>query len=113
MKLGLTTALVWALGIGMALLAWGGQTAPQPPTLTQYNGILQSVDVLSRTITVQGEASVARTFYVPFEADILVKAKPRGELADLRPGDGIRVKYTEESGLYVAYEVAPLNLKNP
>ena len=44
---------------------------------------------------------------------ILVKASPEGGLADLMTGDGIRAAYTEENGLYMAHEVAPLNLKSP
>ncbi|HTS17517.1 MAG TPA: hypothetical protein VMP11_08085 [Verrucomicrobiae bacterium] len=115
---GLTTAVVGLIGISLALLAWGQQTAPPSPSepeknLLVYRGILQAVDPVARTVTVQGSSSIKRLFVVPAAAQIIVNARPVSDLRDLTTGNGVLVRYLVQNGHNVAYEISPLNLRNP
>ncbi|HVM61153.1 MAG TPA: hypothetical protein VMV72_09835 [Verrucomicrobiae bacterium] len=114
----LDVALVGFIGLALAWLAWGQQTAPPSPSepasnLLIYRGILQSVDPAARTVAVQGAASVSRVFFLAPDAQIIAKAKPIGELADLVVGSEILVRYQEQGGRNVAHEIGPVNLRSP
>jgi hypothetical protein len=89
--------------------------APTPAPTGQmfiYSGILRSVDLHARAITVDG-TPVPQKFIVPTDAEIIVKEKPRGSLGDLMVGDGIQVKYTDDDGAHVAHQISLLSLKVP
>lgn len=89
-----------------------GQEPPQPGKLYIYSGTLRSMDKQARTITVESSA-ISQKFFVPTDAEIIVKDKRKGELADLMVGDGIQVKYTEDDGTFVAHQISLLGLKTP
>src|SRR5580692_2250994 len=103
---------VLALGIIVTIMAVRvpAQDPAQPDKLYIYSGILRSVDLKARTITVDGSA-IPQNFVVPTDAEIIVKDKPKGELGDLMVGDGIQVKYTDSDGAHVAHQISLLSLK--
>ena len=93
----------------------GQALSPAPAPTGQifiYSGILRSVDLHARAITVDG-TPVPQKFTVPTDAEIIVKEKPRGSLGDLMVGDGIQVKYTDDEGAHVAHQISLLSLKAP
>ena len=102
------------VGISIASAAFNslGQEPSQPAKLYIYSGILRSIDLHARTITVD-DSAVAQKFVVPTDAEIIVKDKPKGELSNLMVGDGVQVKYTVDDGVNVAHQVSPLGAKNP
>ncbi len=120
MRRNITFAMLAMLAIVTAALAIrvaADDPAPTPtpaPTrqLYIYSGILRSLDLKARTITVDGSA-VPLKFVVPTDAEIIVKDKPKGSLGDLMVGDGIQVKYTDDEGVHVAHQISLLGLKVP
>lgn len=113
MKTGLRLAiLVVGISIAGAIFNSFGQEPSQPAKLYVYSGILRSIDLQARTITVD-DSAVAQKFVVPTDAEIIVKDKPKGELSNLMVGDGVQVKYTVDDGVNVAHQVSLLGVKNP
>jgi hypothetical protein len=80
--------------------------------LAIYSGILRSVDLEARIITVDGSA-VPQKFMVPTDTEIIVKGEPRGALDDLKVSDGIQVEYTDDGDVHVAHQISILGLKVP
>jgi Cu/Ag efflux protein CusF len=80
--------------------------------LTTYSGIVRSIDLQARTITVDGSA-VPQKFVVPTDAEINVKDKPRGTLDDLKDSDGVQVEYMDDEGVHIAHRISILGLKVP
>ncbi|HTS18596.1 MAG TPA: hypothetical protein VMP11_13565 [Verrucomicrobiae bacterium] len=113
MKRGITLAL---LAMGVAVAAWSlpafADSRAPSATLYVYSGTIQSMDLLARTIIVNASESDSRKFFVPTDAEILVKeTNPRGGLRDLMIGDSVQVKYTKDDGGLVAQRVSMLDLK--
>jgi hypothetical protein len=104
--------LVVGISIAGATFNSLGQEPSQPAKLYVYSGILCSIDLQARTITVVASA-VAQKFVVPTDAEIIVKDKPKGQLSDLMVGDGVQVKYTVDDSVNVAHQVSLLGVKNP
>jgi hypothetical protein len=90
------------VGIASATFNSLGQEPSQPAKLYIYSGILRSVDLHARTITVD-DSAVAQKFVVPTDAEIIVKDEPKGGLSGLMVGDGVQVKYTVDDGVNVAH----------
>jgi Cu/Ag efflux protein CusF len=111
------TFTMWALlaivAVALTIRVTAEEPAPAPSgQMFIYSGILRSMDLHARTITVGGTA-VPQTFTVPTDTEIIVKEKPRGSLSDLMVGDGIQVKYTDDDGVHVAHQISLLSLKAP
>ncbi|MGD1020736.1 MAG: hypothetical protein ABSA12_15595 [Verrucomicrobiia bacterium] len=106
---------VWTMfaivAVAVAIRVVADETAPTRQ-LTIYSGILRSVDLEARRITVEGSA-VLQTFTVPTDAEIVVKDKPRGTLDDLKVSDGIQVEYSDDGDVHVAHRISILGLKVP
>lgn len=99
------------MGLGLALLALTGSTTAQTETAKTHSGVIRSINLKSRTLTVEGSAAVL-TFSVPTDAEIVVKDKPRGaDLDDLMVGDKVEVKYTTDDTGFIAHHIAILGLK--
>ena len=106
---------VWTMFAIVAVALAIRVVADEPvPTrqLTIYSGILRSVDLEARIITVDGSA-VPQKFMVPTDADIVIKDKPKGALDDLKVSDGIQVEYADDGGAHVAHRISLLGLKVP
>src|ERR1035437_678382 len=109
------TFAIWAMvaivAVALTIRVTADEPAPAPTRqLYIYSGILRSVDLQARTITVDGSA-VPQKFIVPTDAEIIVKDKPKGSLGDLMVGDGVQVKYTDDEGVHVANQISILGLK--
>jgi Cu/Ag efflux protein CusF len=108
-----TSTIVHSLvtvGLGLALLALTGVTNAQTETAQTHSGTIRAIKADDRLVTVDG-ANVALTFLVPAAAEIIVKDKPKGDLADLKVGDTVEVKYTREPAGYTAQKIAVIGLK--
>lgn len=109
-----TSAIVRSIvtvGLGLALLALTGSTNAQTETAKTHSGVIRSINLKSRTLTVEGSAAVL-TFSVPTDAEIVVKDKPKGaDLDDLMVGDKVEVKYTTDDTGFIAHRIAILGLK--
>ena len=98
---------------GIAAVALGSQFAPAPMdegSAHVFTGIVRAVNVEARTIAVEA-ASNSTEFVVATDAEIIVKDKSKGDLSDIKPGDGVEVHYTEEKTAYVAHQIAQTGLK--
>lgn len=109
--LGSALALAGVIAAGAVLGTFSQDQSPSGK-LYIYSGILRSVDLQARTISVEASA-VNQVFVVPTDAEIIVKDKPKGQLSDLMVGDGVQVKYTQDDGASVAHQVSILGLKAP
>ena len=106
-------ALLAIIAVALTIRVTAEEPAPAPTGQTFiYSGILRSVDLHARAITVDG-TTAPQKFTVPTDAEIIVKEKPRGSLSDLMVGDGIQVKYTDDDGTHVAHQISLLSLKVP
>jgi hypothetical protein len=108
--LGLFVVLLMLTAVGVILVIADDQPPVGP--MNTYSGILRGVNQQARTVVVDGSA-VPQQFLVANDAEIVVKDKPRGTLADLNVGDGVQVKYTDDSGNHVAHQISLLSLKAP
>lgn len=106
------TVLVTGVIAAFVVLRVLADEPAQPDNQYVCKGIVQSIDLKARTITVEGPA-VPLNFTVPTDAEIVVKDKPRGDLSDLRISDGVRVKYTDDGDVHVAHQISLLSLKAP
>jgi hypothetical protein len=100
-----------AVGLGLVLLALTGSTNAQTETTKTHSGVIRSINLKSRTLTVESSAAVL-TFSVPTDAEIVVKNKPKGaDLDALMVGDKVEVKYTTDDTSLIAHRIAILGLK--
>jgi len=104
-------ALFTVAALTVVYRATAEDPAPTPGMLV-YSGILRAIDLQGRTVIVDGSALPQR-FVVPTDADIIVKDKPKGALDNLKIGDGVQVKYTDDNGAHVAHQISLLSLKAP
>lgn len=98
------------MGLGLALLALTGATNAQTGTTKTHSGVIRSLNLKSRMLTVESPAE-SLTFSVPTDAEIVAKDKPKGELNDLMVGDKVEVKYTTDDTGLIAHRIAVLGLK--
>ena len=108
-----TNLVLMIMVAGIAAVALGNQFTPAPMdegSAHVFTGIVRDVNVEARTITVEA-ASNSIEFLVATDAEVIVKDKSKGELSDIKPGDGVEVHYTEEKSAYVAHQIAQSGLK--
>jgi ABC-type phosphate transport system substrate-binding protein len=109
-----TSTIVHSLvtvGLGLALLALTGATNAQNETSKTHSGVIRSLNLNARTLTVDGSGSVI-TFSVPTDAEIVVEDKSKNaDIDKLMVGDKVEVKYTIDDTNYIAHRVAILGLK--
>jgi hypothetical protein len=100
-----------AVGLGLTLLGLTGSTNAQTETTKTHSGVIRSLNLKSRMLTVESSAE-AVTFNVPTDAQIVVKDKPRGaDLNSLTVGNTVEVKYTDDGTSLIAHRIAILGLK--
>ena len=111
MKSSVIVLSILTVGLGLALLAPIGSTNAQTEATKTHSGVIRSINLKSRTLTVESPAAVL-TFSVPTDAEIVVKDKPRGaDLDNLMVGDKVEVKYTTDDTDFIAHRIAILGLK--
>ena len=99
------------VGLGLALLALIGATNAQTETTKTHSGVIRSLNLKSRMLTVESPAE-ALTFTVPTDAEIVTKDKPKGaDLNNLMVGNKVEVKYTTDDTGLTAHRIAVLGLK--
>ena len=123
-KLLLRTAM--ALGVAALALSFTGlvqaqgtsTNAPAPPPKPQrhqYTGEVASIDAKAGTVIVKKGAE-SKTFKVGDKTRYSTTDKPKGAmLADIKVGDKVLVRYTEEDGVLTAHSISvpPVPKKEP
>lgn len=100
-----------AVGLGLTFLALPVATNAQTEASKTYSGVIRSLDLKSRTLTVDG-AGATQTFSVPTDAEIVVKDKPKGvDINKLMVGDTVEVKYTTDDTGLIAHHIMVIGLK--
>jgi len=108
MKLSAIVLSIVTVGLGLALLGLTGSTNAQTGTTKTHSGIIRSINLKSRTLTVESAAEVL-TFSVPTDAEIVTKDKPKGaDLDSLMVGDKVEVRYTTDDAEFIAHRIAIL-----
>jgi hypothetical protein len=109
MKLSAIVLSIVTVGLGLALLGLTGSTNAQTETTKTHSGVIRSINLKSRTLTVESPAAVL-TFSVPTDAEIVTKDKPKADLDSLMVGDKVEVKYTTDDTDFIAHRIAILGL---
>ena len=113
-----------ALGVVALALSFTGlvraqdTNAPAPPPKPQrhqYTGEVASIDAKAGTVIVKKGAE-SKTFKVSDKTKYSTADKPKGALlADIKVGDKVLVRYTEEDGVLTAHSIGvpPSTVKSP
>jgi Cu/Ag efflux protein CusF len=117
MTLKLTTklilcALAGSLAFSQPLFAQETKTATteQPSTEAKgkrksYKGTIDSIDSTAKTVTVK-KATTSKTFKIADDAKFATADKKDATLADLKQGDQVNIRFTEEGDTAIAHRIA-------
>ena len=101
--------------VGLMSLVGCSQSGAKPKLLYTYGRIV-SVDVAARTVVVTERQTgansnevvkVERTYKVASDCQISTETKHNAELADLKAGDKVSVRYLREGSEFIAHRIKP------
>ncbi|HUJ70897.1 MAG TPA: DUF5666 domain-containing protein [Verrucomicrobiae bacterium] len=102
-----------AMALGIAALAFSfvapvraqETTAPPPkPKPHQYTGIIESIDSKAGTVIVKKDTE-SKTFKLGEKTKFSTADKKEAALADIKVGDKVTVRYTEDGGVLTALKI--------
>jgi len=70
-----------------------------------YKGTIDSIDADAKTVTIKKTAT-SKTFKIADDAKCVTTFNNNATLADLKQGDLVNVRYSEEGGIAVAHRIA-------
>jgi len=112
MSLGLTT-FFFGLALGLAgnspALADESTASSKPQRTKQFMGTLAQVNPQEKVLLMETFWST-RPFSVSDTCKVSLEDKPVATLADLHPGQKIRIRYAEAHGVKIAHEIEQQNL---
>jgi hypothetical protein len=110
LSLGMTTILGVALSFGSFTRAWGDDAASVSPLPAGklFVGTVSKVHPEERVLMVDSFWS-KRTFSVSDTCRVFLEDKPEAALADLVPGQKIRIRYTQTRGVRIAHGIEQQN----
>ena len=103
-----------AMALGIAALAFSfvapvraqdtAATPPPKPKPHQYTGIIESIDSKAGTVIVKKDAE-SKTFKLGEKTKFSTTDKKEAALADIKVGDKVTVRYTEDGGVLTALKI--------
>jgi len=100
------TAATALLGLASASSASG---APSAQDERVYRGTVTAVDASDHMITVRNFL-FTRNFNLGNDCKVTLQDKPKGDLADLHPGQQVDIRYDGDHGVYIAKYIAQHDL---
>lgn len=89
------------------------EAKPAGPKNHEYTGDVKAVDTVKHSLTVSKKEGDEKTFILAEKCKIVAKEKEAAELGDLKTGDHVTVRFTEEGGKNLANKIAPPDKKKP
>jgi Cu/Ag efflux protein CusF len=102
-----------AVALGIATLAFSfvapvraqdAATTPPKPKPHQYTGIIESIDSKAGTVIVKKDTE-SKTFKLGDKTKFSTTDKKEAALADIKVGDKVTVRYTEDAGVLTAIKI--------
>jgi len=111
LSLGMTTFLGLALSLAgiTPALADDSAASSKPPTVKLLTGTVTQVSPSDKVLIVDSGWS-KRTFSISETCKVSLEDKSAAALADLQPGQKIRIRYAEAHGVRIAHEIEQRNL---
>ncbi len=80
------------------------QPPVEPPKVATFAGVIHTLDAQNRTLEVRA-AVFTKQFAAAPDCEVVIKDKPKANLADLKVGDQVNVTYQEVAGALVAHRI--------
>jgi len=96
------------LALMFSLPARGEETEKAPkPSKHQYTGLIESVDLAAKTVTIRKKEGDSKTFTCAQKCKLSAKDKAAAELSDFPIGEKVTAVYTEEDGKNLLHKMTP------